>query len=63
MEGDFFDYHAMVYDVNLKHLYDNQKSVDIPSIEDKDLSNNRAATKAFKHYFKFARLLILSEVY
>ena len=63
VEGDFFDYHAMVYDANLKHLYDNKKSVDIPTNEKKDLGDNRAATKVFKNYFKFATSLILPGVY
>ena len=63
VEGDFFDQHVMVYDANLKHLYDNQKSMDIPCIEKKDLGNNRKATRPFQHYFKFATSLIVSDVY
>ena len=50
VEDDQPDNHAVVYNANLKHLYDNHQSVAIPIIEKSDLVNNRTATKVFEHY-------------
>ena len=63
VEDDQFDNHAMVYDANLKHLYDNNRSVAIPIIEKSDLVNNRTATKVFEHYFDKATSLTVRNVY
>ena len=53
----------MVYDANLKHMYNNKQSIDIPEVKKEDMNSNEAAIKVFKHYFGLATLLDVSTVY
>jgi len=62
-DGNHFDNHALVYDAHLKQLYDNNRSIQIPQIEKKDLFNNRTAIRVFKHYFDKSTSLRIADVY
>ena len=63
VEDDQSNNHAMVYDANLKHVYDNNRSVAIPIIEKRDLVNNRTAAKVFQYYFDKATSLMVRNDY